>query len=54
MVEALAGRVVMSVETYQPEVVDAVLRAGARMLNLTGREDEDEMLGWSPSTTPPC
>jgi dihydropteroate synthase len=44
VVEALARQVVLSVETYQPEVVDAVLRAGARVLNLTGREDEDEML----------
>ena len=44
VVETLAREMVLSVETYQPEVVDAVLRAGARVLNLTGREDEDEML----------
>ncbi len=44
VVEALAGELTVSVETYQPEVVDAVLRAGARMLNLTGRDDEDEMM----------
>lgn len=44
VVGALAREVVVSVETYRAEVVDAVLRAGARMLNLTGREDEDEML----------
>ena len=44
VVETLAREMVLSVETYQPEVVDAVLRAGARVINLTGREDEDEML----------
>lgn len=44
VVETLAREMVISVETYQPEVVDAVLRAGARVLNLTGREDEDEMM----------
>ena len=44
VVETLAREVVISVETYEPEVVDGVLRAGARVLNLTGREDEEEML----------
>ena len=44
VVETLARELVLSVETYQTEVVDAVLGAGARMLNLTGREHEDEML----------
>ncbi|WP_432477622.1 dihydropteroate synthase [Nocardioides sp. GXQ0305] len=44
VVDTLARELVLSVETYQPEVVDSVLRAGARVLNLTGREDEDEML----------
>ena len=44
VVEALAGELTISVETYHPEVVDAVLRAGARMINLTGREQEDDML----------
>lgn len=44
VVETLARQTVLSVETYEPEVVDAVLRAGARMINLTGRDDEDEML----------
>jgi dihydropteroate synthase len=44
VVEALAAELAVSVETYQPEVVEAVLRAGARMINLTGREHEDEML----------
>jgi dihydropteroate synthase len=44
VVERLAGELVVSVETYRPAVVSAVLEAGARMINLTGREDEDEML----------
>ncbi len=44
VVETLAREMVISVETYQPEVVESVLKAGARVLNLTGREDEDEML----------
>ncbi len=44
VIETLAGEMAVSVETYRPEVVDAALRAGARMINLTGREDDDEML----------
>lgn len=44
VVEALAPETVVSVETYRPEVVKGVLEAGARMINLTGREREDEML----------
>ncbi len=44
VVEELAADTVVSVETYRPSVVRAVLEAGARMINLTGREDEDEML----------
>jgi len=44
VVKALADEAVVSVETYSPEVVRACLEAGARMLNLTGREHEDEML----------
>jgi dihydropteroate synthase len=44
VVEQLARETVVSVETYRPAVVRAVLDAGARMINLTGREDEDEML----------
>jgi dihydropteroate synthase len=44
VVEALADTCVVSVETYRPEVVDACLAAGARILNLTGRHREDEML----------
>src|SRR5215212_5544829 len=44
VVEGLADTCVVSVETYRPEVVQACLSAGARMLNLTGRSHEDEML----------
>ena len=44
VVEELAREAVVSVETYRPAVVRAVLDAGARMINLTGREGEDEML----------
>ncbi len=44
VVERLADEMVVSVETYRPAVVRAVLAAGARMINLTGREDEDDML----------
>jgi len=44
VVEELARDTVVSVETYRPAVVRAVLDAGARMINLTGRQDEDEML----------
>jgi dihydropteroate synthase len=49
VVEALAEDCVVSVETYQPEVVAAGLDAGARMLNLTGRDGEDEMLACAAS-----
>ncbi|MEJ7796681.1 MAG: dihydropteroate synthase [Nocardioides sp.] len=44
VVEELSQHTVVSVETYRPPVVRAVLDAGARMINMTGREDEDEML----------
>ncbi len=44
VVKALAGECVVSVETYRPDVVEACLNAGARILNLTGRDHEDEML----------
>lgn len=44
VVQQLSRHTVVSVETYRPPVVRAVLDAGARMINLTGREDEDEML----------
>jgi dihydropteroate synthase len=43
VIEALADETVVSVETYEPSVVKAALAAGARILNLTGREHEDEM-----------
>jgi dihydropteroate synthase len=43
VVEALAAEAVVSVETYEPTVVSACLAAGARILNMTGREHEDEM-----------
>lgn len=44
VVEALAEETLVSVESYQPSVVRACLAAGARVLNLTGREHEEEML----------
>lgn len=43
VIEALADETVVSVETYEPAVVRAGLVAGARILNMTGREHEDEM-----------
>lgn len=43
-VERLAAEALVSVETYEPTVVAACLDAGARILNMTGREHEDEML----------
>jgi dihydropteroate synthase len=44
-VKGLAEEAVVSIETYEPDVVRACLNAGARILNMTGREHEDEMLG---------
>jgi dihydropteroate synthase len=44
VVEQLAAEAVVSVETYEPTVVAACLDAGARILNMTGREHEDAML----------
>lgn len=44
VVEALSRDVVVSVETYRAPVAEAVLAAGASMINLTGRSDEDEIL----------
>lgn len=44
VVDQLARETVVSVETYRPQVVREVLAAGARVINLTGREDEEEML----------
>ena len=42
--KGLAQDAVVSVETYEPTVVRACLDAGARVLNMTGRQHEDEML----------
>lgn len=44
VVEELADEALVSIETYEPEVVRAGLDAGARVLNMTGRQHEDEML----------
>lgn len=43
-VEGLAAHTIVSVETYEPSVVRACLAAGALVLNMTGRQHEDEML----------
>jgi dihydropteroate synthase len=43
VIEAVAAEAVLSVETYQPSVVRKGLAAGARILNMTGREHEDDM-----------
>jgi dihydropteroate synthase len=46
VVEELVGDgMVVSVEGYHPEVVDAGLRAGARVVNLTGSADDEVMFG---------
>jgi dihydropteroate synthase len=39
----VAAGVPVSVETYHPEVADAVLRAGASVINLTGRQGGREV-----------
>ncbi len=44
VVERLAAETIVSVETYHTDVVTACLEAGAQVLNMTGREHEDEML----------
>jgi dihydropteroate synthase len=36
--------ILVSVETYEPDVVEAALAAGAAVLNMTGVEHEDRML----------
>lgn len=41
--ELTAAGVLVSVETYQPEVVRATLAAGARVLNLTGSAEDAAM-----------
>lgn len=43
-IEGLVEHAIVSVETYEPQVVKACLAAGAGILNMTGREHEDEML----------
>ncbi len=44
VLQALAGNgPILSVETYQPEVAQACLEAGAGVLNLTGSEDRDKI-----------
>ena len=43
-IEGLAEHAIVSVETYEPQVVKASLAAGAGILNMTGRQHEDEML----------
>ena len=43
-VKGLASEAIVSVETYEPEVVRACLDAGAGILNMTGRQHEDQML----------
>jgi dihydropteroate synthase len=42
--QVTAEGIPVSVETYEPEVVAASLRAGASVLNMTGVEHEDRML----------
>jgi dihydropteroate synthase len=36
--------ILVSVETYEPDVVEAALNAGARVLNMTGTDHQDAML----------
>ena len=44
VVTEIAVETVVSVETYNPSVVEACLKSGAQVLNMTGREHETEML----------
>jgi dihydropteroate synthase len=44
VVEELSRHTLVSVETYHAEVVEAVLAAGARLINLTGRQDEEAVV----------
>lgn len=44
VVKELAPEAVVSVETYEPTVVEACLTAGAQVLNLTGRQHEHDIL----------
>lgn len=43
--ELTAAGVAVSVESYHPSVVEACLLAGAKVLNLTGSVDDEEMFG---------
>ena len=47
--ELAAAGVAVSVESYHPSVVDACLKAGARVLNLSGSVDDEEMFGLAAS-----
>ena len=44
VITEIAVETVVSVETYEPRVVEACLKSGARVLNMTGREHEVAML----------
>jgi dihydropteroate synthase len=44
VITEIAVETAVSVETYEPRVVEACLKSGARLLNMTGREHEQEML----------
>ena len=44
VITEIAVETVVSVETYEPRVVEACLKSGARVLNMTGREHEMAML----------
>ena len=44
VITEIAVETVVSVETYEPRVVETCLKSGARVLNMTGREHEAEML----------
>ncbi|HWM72846.1 MAG TPA: dihydropteroate synthase [Nocardioides sp.] len=44
VITEIAVETVVSVETYDPSVVEACLKSGAQVLNMTGREHETEML----------
>ena len=43
--ELAAAGVAVSVESYHPAVVEACLKAGAHVLNLSGSADDEEMFG---------
>jgi len=44
VISEIAAETVVSVETYEPQVVEECLKSGARVLNMTGREHEEQML----------